>query len=412
MPVAFAMLVPGLIGVWVLAGTKGVLGLGAIYPWQHIAVYTFSVVPMFILMGNFIFHAGFGDDVFAAASAWFGHVKGGLAIGTVGACAVFGAACGSSIATSITIGRVAIPQMQRYGYEQSLALASVASAGPLAAMIPPSILMVYYGMVTDTSIGKLLIAGYFPGILIAIIFIVMIYVRVLIRPALAPAARVASWSERFSTLRLVLPVVLVGLVVMGGIYTGFFVPTEAGALGAVGALIIGLAYRRLRFSEFRRATLESMQAVGMVIAIIIGAFIFNAALALSGLSTALASSLTNQGLSPIAVVVGIMIVFIILGTFMDTAAMVFLVIPSVLPLLKSSNIDLVWFGILVVAVCELGMITPPFGLTLFATKAAVPGTKTTDVIRGVTPFIICYIIALVILIAFPQIALFLPQAMK
>ena len=412
-PLAMAMATIGIIGYVLISGMDGMLGMVALIPWSKATHYTFTVVPLFILMGNLIFSARFGEDLYKVARKWVGHLPGGLAVTTVLACTGFAAACGSSTATAATMAKIAVPEMERYHYSRRLSLGSVASAGTLAIMIPPSIAMVLYCSITNQSVGKMFIAGILPGLLMAFSYIVgAIVLQCRLHPERGPAAERSSWRERFQSLYKVWGVLAISLVVMGGIYMGIFTPTEAGALGSIGALILGVGSGRLNLERIKNALLDTARTTGMIFLIVIAAFMFSSQFTVSQLPQELARWVIGLDLPPLAVVIAVIVMYIIMGTFMETIPLIFLTVPIVFPMIDALHVDPIWFGVITIHCIEMGMITPPFGITLFATQASIPGSKLEDIIRGTVPFLIADVIVLVILIAFPEISLFLPGFMK
>ena len=411
-PIALAMAVIGIAGYFVITGGVPTLGMVALIPWAKATRYTLTVCPPFILMGNLIFYAGFGEDLYRAARRWAGHLPGGLAVTTVLACTGFAAACGSATATAATMGRIAAPEMKKFGYDQRLSLGCVASAGTLAIMIPPSIAMVLYCSMTEQSISKMLIGGIFPGLLMALSYITMIVVRTRINPNLGPAVPRASWLDRFKSLRTVWGIVAISIIVLGGLYTGVFVPTEAGSLGALGALIVGLTTRRLNMRLILHALLDTARTIGMIFLIVIGAFMFSAQFTVSRLPQELAAWVMGLDVPVLVVLIGLLLMYLIMGTFMETIPLLFLTVPVIFPMTVSLGIHPIWFGILIIHATEMGMISPPFGITLFATKASVPEASMGTIIQGIIPFLMADIVVLSILVAFPQIPLFLPSLMK
>ncbi|MBI2491073.1 MAG: TRAP transporter large permease [Candidatus Rokubacteria bacterium] len=402
----------GFVGYWVLEGQAKGLSIVGLVSYSRVAVYAFSVVPLFIFMGNVLFASGLGQDVYAATRRWMGRLPGGLAQATVGASALFGAACGSSVATAATFAKIAIPEMLRYGYAKKLAAASVVAAGTLAVMIPPSITMVLYALITDQSIAKLLIAGILPGILNAVIYMVLISLWAKRYPQDAPRLAVPwSWTENLTALKGVWAVLAIGLVVLGGIYSGIGTPTEAGALGAFAALVLAVTGRRLPWRQFVLALVESVKTTVMIHVILLSAFIFGYFMAVTLLPQKLAALLTSLPLPPLGVLVAIMIVYIVLGAFMDMLSIMFLTVPVIFPTILALGFDPIWFGVLMVMVIEMGMVTPPFGINLFVVKGTVPDVSLNDIIAGIGPFVVAQAVTLALYIAFPQIALFLPNTM-
>lgn len=402
----------GLLGYFLMEGLEKSLSIVGLVSYSRVAVYAFSVVPLFIFMGSVISAANLGADLYAATRRWLGGLPGGLAQATVAANTLFGAACGSSVAAAATFGKIAVPEMLRYGYAKSLATASVAAAGTLAVMIPPSIAMVLYGLITDTSIAKLLIAGILPGLINAVIYMGTIYLWAKRYPMDAPSLQTPwSWKENLLALKGVWGVVAICIAVLGGIYTGIVTATEAGALGAFCALVLTVAMRRLSWRKFITALRESVQTTVMIQVILLSAFIFGYFMAVTLLPQQLAAWLTSLPIPGLAMIVAIMVVYIILGCFMDMLSVMFITLPVIFPTIIGLKFDPVWFGVLMVQVIEMGMITPPFGINLFVIKGTVADVSFNDVMSGILPFVLAQAVTLGFLIAFPQIALFLPNKM-
>ncbi|HBB17627.1 MAG: hypothetical protein A3J94_00485 [Syntrophus sp. RIFOXYC2_FULL_54_9] len=411
-PIAVGMAAIGIIGFTLINGVEGMMGMMAVIPWSKATHYTFTVVPLFILMGNLIFIARFGEDLYNVARKWVGHLPGGLAVTTILACTGFAAACGSSTASAATMSKIAVPEMDRYRYSRRLSLGSVASAGTLAIMIPPSIAMVLYCSITNQPVGKMLIAGILPGLLMSCCYIFAVVLQCRRHPERGPSAERATWRERFQSLYKVWGVAAISLVVMVGIYMGIFTPTEAGAMGSIGALVLGIGSGRLNMERIRNALLDTAKTTGMIFLIVIAAFMFSIQFTVSQLPQELARWVIGLGLSPLAVVIAVIAIYLVMGTFMETIPLLFLTVPIVFPMIEASHIDPIWFGVITILCIEIGMITPPFGITLFATQASIPGAKIEDIIRGMVPFLVVDLIVLVILIVFPGISLFLPGLMK
>jgi len=415
LPVVVSLALVGIVGYIVMGGWHATLGIVGLTTFTAIHSHALTVVPLFILIGNIVIHVGLAKDVFTALHHWLSRLPGGLAHATVFVCTVFAAASGSGIAASAIFTKLAVPEMKKAGYSMALACGAVAAAGPLASMIPPSVVMVTYTMVSDSSLGELLIAGVFPGIMISLLFVTMILIHVTLNPSLAPRATGVSWKARFQSLSMAWPIIVIIVFVLGSIYAGIATPTEAGAMGVGGALIVGLAMRRLTWRALRDSLLDAAVVTGMIMLIFVAAKIFANFMVLSGLTQSLTIWVTGLGVSPVLVIVMIMIMYIFLGCFMNSTAMIFITGPAVIPLVTALGFSLTWFGILVVCVIELGAITPPFGICLFAVKGALP--KDCDVplgtiLKGALPFMACYLVALSLLIAFPKIALFLPGTMR
>nr|WP_325249051.1 TRAP transporter large permease [Amylibacter sp.] len=407
-PVAISMGVIGALGYWYLNGWMGVSYILGSSPFESLFPYSFSVIPLFVMMGVFASHAGLSRSLFAAINSFIGHRRGGLAITTVGASAFFGAICGSSLATVATIGRVALPEMKRHGYDPSLSTATVAAGGTLGVLIPPSVLLVIYGLLTQSSIGQLFIAALIPGILGALFYAAAIMVIVRIKPEIAPLSERTGWSERFKYLREVWQVLLLFVLVIGGIYLGWFSPTEAAAVGAVGAFFLALFSGQLNKTTLGAAVFETAGLTGMIFFILIGAALFNFFLENTGLPQLLIEQIRSSGLSPLAVMVLILIFYIVLGCFMDSMSMILLTVPLFVPLALELDFNLIWFGIVVVTVAEIGLITPPIGMNLFVVQAAAEDVPQSTVIKGIFPFIMADILRLAVLVLFPALALWLP----
>jgi len=411
LPVAVAMGTIGVIGYWWLNGWMGTAYILGSSPFESIFPYSFSVIPLFVMMGVFASHAGLSRSLFNAINSFIGHRRGGLAVTTIGACAFFGAICGSSLATVATIGRVALPEMKRAGYDDSLSTATVAAGGTLGVLIPPSVLLVIYGLLTQSSIGQLFIAALIPGLLGTALYALAIVVRVRLNPALAPLASRMDWTARIRYLGQIWPVVVLFTMVIGGIYVGWFTPTEAAAVGAVGAFLLALASGKLTQRALRESIVETAALTGMIYFILIGAALFNFFLENTGLPQFLIGLIEASGLSPLAVMVLILIFYVILGCFMDSMSMILLTVPLLAPVALQLDYNLIWFGIVVVTVAEIGLITPPIGMNLFVVQAAARGVSSSTVVRGILPFILADLLRLVLLLAFPVLVLWLPGAM-
>ncbi|GAB4362659.1 MAG: TRAP transporter permease [Oricola sp.] len=409
LPVAVSMGVIGTLGYWYLNGWTGVAYILGSSPFESIFPYSFSVIPLFVMMGVFASHAGLSQSLFKVINAFVGHRKGGLAITTVGASAVFGAICGSSLATVATIGRVALPEMKRHGYDASLSTATVAAGGTLGVLIPPSVLLVIYGLLTQSSIGHLFIGALVPGLLGALLYSGAIMVRVRMKPEIAPPSVRAGWRDRLRHMGQVWPVVLLFMLVIGGIYLGWFSPTEAAAVGALGAFLLALFSGELNRARLKASVVETAGLTGMIFFILIGAALFNFFLENTGLPQFLIERISDSGLGPTEVMVLILIFYIVLGCFMDSMSMILLTVPLLAPVSAELGFDLVWFGIIVVTVAEIGLITPPIGMNLFIVQAAARDVKQATVIRGILPFILADILRLALLVAFPALVLWLPS---
>jgi len=374
--------------------------------------YTLSVVPLFILMGNFVTRAGMSHELFRAAYAFIGHLKGGLAMATILACAGFGAICGSSIATAATMAKVAYPSMKRFGYSDGLATGAIASGGTLGIMIPPSTIMVIYGVFTETNIGKLFAAGVLPGILGATLLCLAVRYVTWRDPNAGPPGERSDWKERWQALKDVWAVAFLFLFVMGGIYGGFFTATEGAGMGAFGAMVFALLRGALTWKTLYAALLESARTTAMLFMILIGALMFADFINISTMPADLKAFVSQFELSPITVIAAIAIVYILLGTAMEELSMVLLTLPVFFPIIVHLGYDPVWFGILIVMVVEIGLISPPVGMNLFVLKTLLPNVPTTTVFSGVMPFMVADCVRFALLITFPAISLWLPSFMK
>ena len=411
MPVAIAMGIIGVLGFWWLNGWMGTAYILGSSPFESIFPYSFSVIPLFVMMGVFASHAGLSRSLFNVINSFIGHRRGGLAVTTVGASAFFGAICGSSLATVATIGRVALPEMKRHGYDDSLSTSTVAAGGTLGVLIPPSILLVIYGLLTQSSIGQLFIAALIPGLLGAALYALAIIIKVRLNPDLAPRAARTDWPQRLRFIGQVWPVVLLFATVIGGIYLGWFSPTEAAAVGAVGAFLLALLSGNLNRQTLRDSVYETAALTGMIFFILIGAALFNFFLENTGLPQMLIRQIESAGLSPMAVMILILVFYVVLGCFMDSMSMILLTVPLLAPVALQLDFNLIWFGIIVVTVAEIGLITPPIGMNLFVVQAAAKTVPMSTVVRGILPFILADLTRLVLLVAFPALVLWLPGAM-
>lgn len=412
-PIAFALALIGLAGQFLVIGPLATSAMVSTQLYSSVANNTLAAVPLFLLMGYFAYHAGLTRAAFDTARIWLARLPGGLAMASVAGCAMFGACAGSGVAAAGAMGRVAIPEMLRYGYDPRLATGSIAAAATLAVLIPPSIVMVVYAILVEASIGRLLMAGYLPGILSALVLMAMIYVRVRRNPSLAPEVPFkVTWSQRFAALKDVWGITVLILLVLGGIYSGFVTASEAAALGALGAFVLMALSGHLNWGTFKDAVLETARTTGMIFLLLVGASLFTGFMALSGMPQQLASWIIDADLSVVMVLIIVSIVYVFLGCFLDSISMMLLTIPVLLPIFKSMDVNLIWFGIIVVKLVEIGCITPPFGITVYVVKAVV-GDKVPleDIFRGIWWFLLMEILTLIILFAFPQISLVLPDMM-
>lgn len=413
-PIAIAMGVVGFFGVaylrdWNFAPAMAMVETKVYETGRN---YTLSVIPLFILMGNLVTRAGMSQELFRAAYTFVGHLRGGLAMATVVACAGFGAICGSSIATAATMAKVAYPSMRELGYSDRLSTGSIAAGGTLGILIPPSTLMVIYGVMTETNIGKMFAAGILPGILATILLCLAVRWTVFRDPASGPRGEKSTWGQRLRAIEGVWAVALLFVVVMGGIYGGVFTATEGAGIGAFGALCFALARRALTWRTLLDALVESGRTTAMLFVILTGALMFAEFVNYTTMPNDLKTLVTTLNLSPIMVIAAICAIYVILGTAMEELSMILLTVPVFFPLVVHLGFDPIWFGILIVVVVEIGLISPPVGMNLFVLNALLPHVSANTLFRGVLPFVVADVVRLGILIAFPAISLWLPSLMR
>lgn len=404
-PLAVAILLVGTVGFALIRGVDPALSMIAQQVVDASANYGLSVLPMFILMGLFVHKADLSEELYDAANAWLGHLRGGLAHATVVSCAVFAAISGSSIATAATMSKVAIPSMRRLGYSDALSCGSVASAGVLGVLIPPSVPLVIYGLMTDTDIRKLFIATVLPGILLALLFVAAVGLTIVIRPAWGPAGQRAGWAARITALKGVWGVLLLFALVMGGLYSGIFTATESAAMGAAGALLIAIFRRKMSGSALLECLVDAGKTTAMIFAIIFGAFVFANFIALSGMTSALVDWIQSLQVGPVGVLLAMALVYLLLGAVMESLSLMILTIPVFYSIATSVGIDPVWFGIFVVMMIEVGMLTPPLGMNVFTVKTMNPDIPISLIFKGTLPFVVANLVAVSALIMFPQLAL-------
>ncbi len=410
-PIALSMGAVGFVGIGLMRSWPAAVSSTA-SEFVDIAGYTLSVVPLFVLMGNFVTKAGMSRELYRAAYAFIGHWRGGLAMSTLAACAGFGAICGSSLATAATMARVSMPEMRRFKYHDSFAAGSIAAGGTLGILIPPSVIMVIYGIMTTTSIGALFAAGFIPGLLALTLYLLAAAVVTTRNPELGPRGERSSWKERRAAVMDVWAVLLLFLVVIGGMYGGWFTPTEAAGVGAFGGFLFAWARRTLSWSGLRDVLVESARTTAMLFTIVIGAQIFSSFVNFTTLPTDLQMFVQQFQVNPIMVIIVICLIYVILGCAMESLSMMLLTVPIFFPLVQGLGFDPVWFGILIVCVIEISLITPPVGMNVFVLSSVLPDVPTGQIWKGVTPFIVADLVRLAILIAFPVITLFLPQLLK
>jgi C4-dicarboxylate transporter DctM subunit len=411
MPIGIAMGMVGFAGFAYLRGFDSALGVLTTVPYTTFASYSFSVVPLFILMGAFCFYAGLSKDLYYTVNRWLGHLRGGLAMATVGGCAGFAAVSGSSVATAATMGTVALPEMKRYGYDPALATGSVAAGGTIGILIPPSVGFIVYGIITEQSIGKLFLAGFIPGILEAVFYIVTISIICRINPRLGPPGPRSTWMERIGALKNTWIVLLLFSLVLGGLYFGVFTPTEAGGIGAFGAFIFALGRRKLGWQDFKGSLLETLRNTAMILIIVLGAMILGYFLAISRVTFVIADTIGGLELNRYIILISILVFLLFLGTVLDAPAMILLVTPIFYPIVTKLGFDPIWFGVIMIRMCEIALITPPVGLNVFVIKGVAKDVSMYTVFRGIIPFLIADICEVALLVAVPQLSLFLPNMM-
>ncbi len=410
-PVGMAMLITGFAGVWLLRGERSATAVLATEFYTSTTSYSLIVIPLFVLMGNICSVTGFSRGLYDAAYAWIGRFRGGLASASIVGSAAFSAVSGSSVATAITIGRVAIPEMKRFNYSNGLASGSVAAGGTLGYLIPPSTGFVLYGILTEESIGQLFMAGILPGLLLMGLFIAAVAIVTWLNPAAGPRGEIVEMGKRFRALWRAVPLVSVILISIGGIYAGAFTPVEAAGVGAALVLVFAIALRVISFQQFADVCLETVRTTAMLYLIVIGASVLGIFMAYSNVTDSLAEGLVTLGLGAMGTLIVLLIAYILLGTFMDALSMLVITVPITYPIIMSLGFDPIWFGVILVIVIETGMITPPVGINVFVVKGIAPDIPLTTIFRGVLPFWIAMILCLALIVAFPQIALFIPQTM-
>ena len=412
MPVGFAMGFLGLIGFSYVVNFDAGLSLLARDVWDVFSSYNLTVIPLFVFMGQIAFHAGISRRLYDSAYVLLGHRRGGLAMTTVGACAAFSAICGSTNATAATMATVALPEMKRYGYDMGLATGTVAAAGSLGILIPPSVIFIVYGILTEQSIGKLFAAGILPGILLCLLFLLTIHFRVMKNPSLAPPGPKSSIRKKFRSFAGILEVLILFALVMGGIFFGLFTPTEAAAVGAFMTLLIAIIRRQLYWKAFIQSLADTTKISCMIMVIVTGAVIFGHFMAITRIPYLLADYVSSLPLPPHAIIGVIILVYLIGGCFMDALAMIMLTIPIFFPVVQSLGFDPIWFGVVIVLITEMGVITPPVGINVYVVYGVARDVPLEKIFRGVFPMLISLLVCNLLLILFPQIALWLPGLMR
>lgn len=409
--VVFAAAIVGLLGLVELLGWAPAAGIVGTIPHSKSSTYALSVLPMFIFIGFIAFHAGMTQQLFNAARKWVGWVPGGLAVATVFATAGFAAVSGASTATAAVFSRVAIPEMLKYGYDRRLAAGVVAAGGTLASLIPPSAILIIYAIIVEESVGELLLAGFLPGAVSALVYAAIIIVWAMYRPSAGPSVSGFSWKERFMALPGISPIIIVVFIIMSAIYNGWATPTEAGALGAFVIFVLALA-RGTKVHTMKNALMEAAKLTVMIFSLIWGVLIFVRFLGFSGLPEAFTEWIIGLDASPMVIMICILLAYALLGMFMDAIGMLLLTLPVVYPAVIALGFDSVWFGIIVVKMAEVCLITPPIGLNCFVVNGVRPDIPLTDVFRGISLFFVADVITIALLLIFPEIVTWLPDLMR
>ena len=411
-PIGTALILVGVGGYAAMDGWRKALFMLGSVPFELASAYSLSVVPLFILMGALASRAGMSRELFDAANAVFSGFRGALANATIGACAAFGAICGSSIATAATFSRVAIPEMRRHGYDEGLAAGSVAAAGCLGILIPPSVILAIYSLVAEESLPKLFAAALFPGLLLALLYILVVVVLGRLRPQWTPKEPAMPLLPRLRAARSMWKLAALFFLAVGGIYLGWFSPTEAAAIAAFAAAVIGFATRSLTLRGLSEALLDAVYSTAMLFFIIVGAFIFSRFIVLTRLPNELAAWVQASGLAPLWIVAAVVALYFLLGTFLEEVSTILITVPVILPLMGSIGYDAVWFGIFVTVMATIGLISPPVGLTVFVIQAQNPDIPAARIYRGTLPFLVADFVLVALLVAFPALALWLPSALR
>ena len=410
-PIGIAMGIVGVLGMSLLAGLSPGLNLLANVPLSVLTDYDLAVIPMFILMGAFASHAGMSQELFAAGRAWLGHRRGGLALASIAACGGFAAINGSSVATAATMSQVALPEMRRAGYDPGFAAGLIAAGGTLGIMIPPSVIFVLYGIMTDTDVSKLFAAGVVPGMLAVLFYFAVVQIIGMRNPDHMPVGERHTWRERFASLKDLWAVVLLFMFVLGGIYRGWFTVNEAAGIGATGTLLIGVARGRLRWPGIRAALIDALRVSSAIMLIVVGAFLFGYFLTITQFTQKAVDFLVNLPVGAYGVLALVMVGYLVLGAIMDELAMILLTVPIVYPAMMQLGFDPIWFGVIIVMAVTFGMICPPVGINVFVINSIARDIRLGHIYRGTMPFISVDVARLVILCAFPSLSLWLPGLM-
>ena len=411
-PIGFAMGIAAVSGSALIIGIDPALALLGQTAYETAKTHDLSIVPLFVLMGYFASNSGLSEELYRACNAWLGHRRGGLALATIGACGAFAAVCGSSLATAATMSEVAMPEMRRYRYDDRLATGAIAAGGTIGILIPPSVILALYGILTETNIGHLFLAGVIPGLMTVLAFMITISIITRVNPALGPRGEKTSARAKLIALRDVWGMLLLFLLVIGGIYLGIFTPTEAAGVGATGALTLATMRRRMSWRILVRCLADTVKTTSMLFTILIGAILLNNLLILSNLAVALSAWVGGLDMSPTAIMVVILLIYLVMGCALDALAMIILTIPIFFPIVLDLGFDPIWFGVVVVMVVELGLITPPVGMNVFVIKGMTKDVSLGQIYLGVLPFCVAQVILIAIIVAFPIIAVWLPSTMQ
>ncbi len=411
-PIALAMGIVGVVGFGLIAGWSPAMAMTGQIVIDNILNYNFSILPLFILMGNLISHARLSDELYAASNAFLGHRRGGLALATIVACGGFSALCGSSMATAATMSKVALPSMRRYGYDGPFAAACVAAGGTLGILIPPSIIMIIYGFMTNADVGQLFMAGVIPGVMGIALYAGAVVVMTRISPAIGPRGERTEWPDRWRAVRRVWAIALLLFFILGGIYLGVFTPNEAAGVGAGGAFLFAMLRRTLTWRKLYDVLVETVTTTAAMFFVLFGALLFSNFLNISGGAAWLSSFVQGLDVAPVVVILVVCLIYMILGTMLESLSMMLLTVPIFAPIVVGLQIDLIWFGIIVVVAIEISLITPPVGLNVFVLNAVVPDIPAMRIFRSITAFFFADILRLGLIIAFPAIATFLPSVMS
>lgn len=412
LPIGFSLLLSGFVGYGMITNFSTAMAFLGPHTFNSLAKFIFTPIPLFVLMGEILGASGIGGEMFDVALKWFGRLRGGLCVAGIMACALFGAMCGVSIAGAVTIGIVAIPAMIRHGYDKGLAAGSVTCAGTLAIMIPPSLSFIIYGVVAEESIGELFIAGILPGILITLLFSTYVLIRAWRQPSIAPGVHGITWKERIKSLRRLWAAIVLILAVLGSIYSGIATPTEAAGVGAVGALFVSLIYRSMTFRNLIEVAKRTSVTIGFIMILVVGALFFSYYLTLTGVTQDVATWMVSLPVSPWVIIGGMCVILFILGMFLDPTAIILITTPLFLPVINDFGFSPIWYGVILVMTLEIAFVTPPVGMNLYAVSNIVPDIPLEVILKGSIPFLLLIVLAIVILMFFPQIALWLPSLMS